>query len=176
VLADNHGSRYTGKERLSFNWDWNSPSGYGDRLSVSGLGAVNGDLLNGRIGYSTSLHPSGWRGEVAINRTTYTLGDTYANLDARGVAQGVDVGLTYPIRRIRAQTIEFGLNYAERDLKDEVRSTNSETRKKSRAFTASLSLRDERSLFGFDGLTQASLRITQGDLNIVSAQVLVQAR
>lgn len=166
VLADNHGSRYTGKERVSFNWDWNSPTGRGDRLSVSGLASTNGDLVNGRVGYSAALAPSGWRGEVAVSQTNYELGDVFRALDAQGRARSVELGVTYPIRRIQAQTVEAGLSYAHRDLRDEIRATGTVTPKTSQSLTASLSLRDERLLFGFDGVTQASLTATAGYLDI----------
>ena len=166
LLADNHGSRYTGKQRLSFNWDWNSPTGSGDRLSVSGLGSTNGDLINGRLGYSTSLAPSGWRGEVAVSQTNYELGDSFKSLDALGRARNLELGVTYPIRRITRQTIEAGLSYAYKDLKDEVRSTSTTTPKTSHALTASLNVRDEAALWGLDGVTQAGVSLTTGDLDI----------
>ena len=166
ILVDNHGSRYTGRERVSFNWDWNSPTRSGDRLSVSGLGSSNSNLLNGRVGYSTSLAPSGWRGEVAVSQTNYELGDSFKALDALGYAKGFDLGVTYPIRRITAQTIEAGLMYSYKDLKDEIRSTNVSTPKATQALMASLSLRDEARLWGLDGVTQATASLTAGNLDI----------
>ena len=169
VLVDNHGTRATGRDRVSANWDWNSPTGRGDRLSVSGLASFKGDLLNGRLGYSTVLSPSGWRGEVALARTEYSLGDVFAPLDAVGSANSFELGVTYPIRRIRAQTIQFGLNYAHKYLKDEIRSTNTVVPKQSDSLTASISLRDERFLFGIDGVTQGSVALTAGQLNIRDA-------
>lgn len=172
VLLDNHGSPYTGKERVSFNLDVNSPTRQGDRLSFSGLGAINGHLLYGQAAYSTLLSPSGWRGELSAGQTTYALGDTYQALDALGVAHSYGLNLTYPLRRTRAQTIEFGLNYTQRDLKDQVRSTGSETRKSSQSFSAQLSIRDEHAWLNMDGVTQGSLRVTHGSLHIRDAQSL----
>jgi hemolysin activation/secretion protein len=118
VLVDNHGTRATGRDRINANWDWNSPSGRGDRLSVSGLASFKGDLINGRVDYSGVLSYSGWRGQVAASRTEYSLGDQFAALDAVGVANSYELGVTYPIRRIRAQTIQFGLNSAHKNMKD----------------------------------------------------------
>lgn len=166
VLLDNHGTLATGRERLSFNWDWNSPTGRGDRLSLSGLGSHNADLLNARVAYSTTLAPSGWRGEAALSRTNYSLGDQFSTLDAQGFAIGFDLGATYPIRRIRAQTIELGLNYAYRDLEDEVGVTDTDTSKNSQVMSARISLRDERTLFGAEGLTQGTLQLSAGRLDI----------
>ena len=169
VMADNHGSRYTGKNRLSFNADFNSPTGHGDRLSVSGMGSDDGGLLNGRIGYSTLLAANGLRGEIAASHTRYELGSTYASLDALGTATGIDAGLTWPLRRTRAQTVEVGLTAAYRDLRDEIRTDASDIPKTLWSLTGSLDLRDERPLFGLAGLTQANVAVTFGDLDIRDA-------
>ena len=166
VLLDNYGSAYTGKNRLSFNADFNSPTGRGDRLSISGLATDTGGLFNGRVGYSALLRANGLRGEVALSRTQYALGSIYSNLDAKGTADALDATLTYPIRRIRAQTIEASLNASHKTLEDKIQSTNTVTPKKSSTVTAGISLRDERRLLGADGLTQASLTLTAGHLQI----------
>jgi hemolysin activation/secretion protein len=172
VLVDNHGTRATGRDRVSANWNWNNPTGRGDRLGVSGLSSLNGDLLNGRVGYSTVLSASGWRGEAAVSRTEYSLGGAFANLDAVGSANSFELGVTYPIRRIQAQTIQLGLNYAFKDLKDEIRSTNTTVPKRSDSLTANLTLRDEGPLFGVDGVTQGGVALTAGQLDIRDATAL----
>jgi len=172
LIADNFGSRYTGRDRLSFGYDWNSPSGRGDRLSLSGIGSSNRDLLNGRVAYSTLLSPDGWRGEAAATKTTYSLGDTYRALDATGVAVGYDLAITYPIVRTTAQTIEFGLNYSQRDLNDQVRSASIETKKSSRTVSAGLSVRYENDWFGVDGATRGLIRISRGTLDIYDVRAL----
>ncbi|MET3132026.1 hemolysin activation/secretion protein [Oxalobacteraceae bacterium GrIS 1.11] len=166
AMLDNFGSRYTGKNRLSFNLDANSPSGRGDRLSLSGLASNDGDLLNGRLAYSASLAPNGLRGEVAASRTQYQLGDAYSNLDASGTAKAIDATLTYPVRRISAQTIEAGFNLNYKDLKDEIGSTGTSVPKSLASVTALLSLRDESTWLGCFGLTQASLNLSAGRVTI----------
>lgn len=169
AMLDNFGSRYTGKERVSFNVDWNSPSSRGDRLSAAGLASVNGKLLNGRLAYAGVLSPSGWRGQAAVSRTTYELGDVFESLDAFGYADALDLGVTYPIKRTEAQTLEFGLNYGYKSLKDEIGSTNTVTPKRSQALTASLSWRDERRLLGADGVTQINAALSAGGLDILDS-------
>lgn len=169
VMLDNYGSVYTGLARLSFNADFNSPTAHGDRLSISGLGTDAGGLLNGRVGYSTLLRSNGLRGELALSSTHYALGNSYSSLDAKGTADALDLTFTYPVRRIRAQTVEASLNLAYKDLQDKIQSTNTSTPKKSSAVTAGILLRDERKLMGADGLTQASLSLTAGNLEINEA-------
>lgn len=166
IMLDNFGSRYTGKNRLSFNADANSPTGRGDRLSASGLVTDTADLMNGRLAYSTSLAPNGLRGEVAVSQTQYQLGDTYSSLDARGTAKAVDMKLTYPVRRIRAQTIEASFNVNYKDLLDEIRSTSTKTPKTLTSATLGLNVRDESQLLGAFGLTQANVGVSFGTLDI----------
>ncbi|HZY19063.1 MAG TPA: POTRA domain-containing protein [Ramlibacter sp.] len=172
VLVDNHGSRYTGRERLSARWDWNSPSGRGDRLSASGLATRSGDLLNGRLAYSASLAPNGLRGEAAVSRTTYELAGVFAPLGVVGRADAVDLALSYPVKRTEAQTVEAGLALSHKDLRDEIRSTSTVTPKRSDALSATLGLRDDRKLLGREGLTQASATLTAGVLDIRSETAL----
>lgn len=166
VAVDNYGSVYTGKNRLSFNADANSPTGRGDRLSLSGLSTDGMGLANARLAYGLPLSATGLRGELALSQTTYQLGEAYQSLQANGSAQAVDVTFTYPLRRIKAQTIEASLNLDYKNLVDKVNSTNTNTPKTSSGVTAGLRLRDEAKVFGFDGLTTASATFTAGDLEI----------
>ena len=169
ALLDNYGSVYTGKARLSFNADWNSPSGRGDRLSASGMVTNRSGLLNGRLGYSGLLGTDGTRGEAALSHTRYQLGNTYAALDASGTADGLEFNLTRPVKRTRGASVEAGLSLSYKALKDEVASTATLTRKRAAVATASVSSRDEHAMFGFDGLTQASAALALGDLRFDDA-------
>lgn len=172
VMLDNFGSRYTGVHRLSFNADINSPTGRGDKLSLSGLTTDSADLVNGRVAYGTLLRPNGLRGEVAVSQTQYALGGAYASLDARGTARSVDGLLTYPLKRTRATTVEANWGLSLKDLEDQIRSTSTVTPKSLISTTAGLTLRDERAVLGFDGLTVANAGITFGNLDIKDATAL----
>lgn len=166
IMLDNYGTRYTGEGRLSFNVDANSPTGRGDRLSLTGLTTETADLLNGRLAYSLPLAANGLRGEAAFSQTQYQLGYAYSSLDAQGTARAADLTLSYPLRRIRAQTIETSLNVNYKDLQDEIRSTGTRTPKSLVSATLGLSLRDEAPLLGAFGVTEASIGLRVGSLNI----------
>ncbi|PRC92981.1 ShlB/FhaC/HecB family hemolysin secretion/activation protein [Solimicrobium silvestre] len=172
VMLDNFGSIYTGRDRLSFNVDDNSISGHGDRLSISGLGTDAGGLLNGRVGYLLPLAANGLRGELAYSQTKYQLGSTYEALDATGTAKGVDATLSYPVIRTHAQTVEVNFNLSHKNLEDNIQSTNTVTPKTTTSATAGVLVKDERKLLSFDGLTQASAKITFGHLDINNADAL----
>lgn len=119
VLGDNYGTPYTGEWRASAGLNLNSPLGIGDRLSLFGLLSNSTDMLNGRAAYSLPIGYDGLRFEAAIFRTTYQLGDTYADLDAKGVADGASATLLYPFLRSRADSIWGSAAYTYKNLNDE---------------------------------------------------------
>ena len=174
VLLDNYGSTYTGKQRLRFNADWNSPSGRGDRLSASGMVTRHSGLLNGRLAYSTLLGTDGIRLEGALSRTTYELSDVYAALDASGTSNGVDLILSKPLKRTRDHTVEASLGVAYKDLKDEIGATNTSVGKQLSSLSANIADRRTHAFLGFDGLTQSSASLTVGRLHFkeVAAEAL----
>ena len=164
IAVDNYGSTYTGKNRLSFDVNINSPLGLGDQLSLSGLASNNGNLLDGRIDYSIPLASNGLRGDVALSKTHYELGDSYAHLEAMGFAKTASMGLTYPLRRTELQTINASVTASYSDLYDSYGQSDQVTPKTSTSLTAGLSLRDDSPLFGLGGETQASLNAEIGEL------------
>lgn len=169
VLADNHGSRYTGRERLSFGANWNSPTGRGDRLGVTGLASSNGDLLNARVAYSALVRTDGTRLEGAIGRTTYSLGDIYAPLGAKGTADSYELNLSHPYKRTRNASVALGLGLAHRDLRDEVGATATSTRKTTDAVVLRADGNWTHRLLGLDGLTTAQAALTFGELRFQDA-------
>jgi len=169
VLADNHGSRYTGRNRLSANVDWNSPTGRGDRLSASGMLSERSGLINGRLAYSGLIRTDGTRAEVAAARTRYELGGTYAALNATGTADALELNLSTPLKRTRNRSIEATLGLAHKALRDEVAATTTVTRKTATAVTAGINLKAEEALFGLDGLTTAGAAVTAGQLDFKDA-------
>jgi len=163
VLLDNHGTKATGKTRLSGNWDWNSPTGRGDRLTASGLASNQSGLVNGRLGYQAVLSYTGWRGEVALSRTDFeTRGDTVA----KGQVDGVELSLSYPIRRVQAQTIEFATDVSVRESRVSVPTLDVQARNELQALRLGVRVRDEGVVLGLDGQTQAEAFVTLGDNRI----------
>lgn len=174
VALDNYGSVYTGKHRLSFSYDNHSPTGRGDLLSLSGLGTDGGGMTSGRMAYASLLHPNGLRGSVALSRTEYTLGDVYADLGAKGFANSLELGLSYPILRTHPQTLEASLSLAKRKMEDRIQDYNTFNPKDLESLSLGLSWRHVGRLFGLDGTTGASVQGTWGRvaLNDASSRAL----
>ncbi|WP_083917838.1 ShlB/FhaC/HecB family hemolysin secretion/activation protein [Uliginosibacterium gangwonense] len=169
VVADDYGSRFTGKNRLSTALDIQSPLGFADRLSLSAMSSKAKGLQNGRGAYSFPLSLNGWRGEIAASRTTYKLGGEYADLQATGTAHTVEATFSYPILRSRDSSLYLALNLANKHLKDEIAAVSTTTAK--RAKVASLSL--EQDSYGKLGSivshTNVMISITYGRLGFDDA-------
>ena len=121
VVADNTGSKYTGKNKLMAGIDFNSPFKLGDKLSISGLVSNGADLKNGRIAYSLPLASNGLRGEISYSQTNYSLVklDGIDDDDFIGESKTYEASLTYPIIRTRLENLYSSLVIAKKDFKDE---------------------------------------------------------
>lgn len=164
--ADNHGGLYTGRNRLGVSVDANSPFGYGERFSTRLL-ASDSDLLNGRLAGQIPVGGNGLTVGAALARTTYELGDSFAALDAVGRSDTAEVFARYPVLRSVGANLYTQLGWEQRKLRDEVRSTATQTDKSAHVSTLSLQ-GDARDSWGGGGFTQGSLALTMGKLNIDS--------
>jgi hemolysin activation/secretion protein len=81
----------------------------------------------------------------------------------------LDGTLTYPLRRIEAQTIQTSVNLNYKNLDDKVNSTSTDTPKNASSVTVGVRVRDERNLLGFHGETTASILLTAGNLSITDS-------
>lgn len=165
VIEDNYGSKYTGRYRTNVGLSANSPFGYGDKFGVNGVISSETDLKNGKAYYNFPLMSNGLRGEVSASRTTYTLGDSYASLDAQGKATTLDASLIYPLLRTRVETLNISLDLAHKHMEDEIQSTSDVTKKEAVVGTAGMNYSKESLLFGLNGKTSATFAWAYGDLS-----------
>lgn len=176
LLADNLGSRYTGRHRVTAHVDVLSPLGIGDRLAAHAMSSQGGGLINGRLGYSLALGGSGLRGELAFAKTTYELGSTYADLDATGSARSVEVSVTYPWIRQRNQSLNLNVGFVSRELNDHIGADDSFLPKTSQSGNVALSW----DRWGMSGAPFAHLQVvgnlTAGHLSINDSSQATQNR
>lgn len=163
IIGDNYGSKFTGRYRTNVGLSANSPLGYGDKFGINGVMSTETDLKNGKVYYNFPLMSNGLRGELSASKTTYTLGDTYASLDALGNATTLEASLSYPLMRTRAESLNLSLAVAHKDMEDEVAS--SIAKKEAMVGTLGMNYTKESLLFGLNGKTTATLAIHYGELN-----------
>ncbi len=165
VLADNAGSRYTGKNRLMAGLNVNSPFEIGDKISLSGLVSNGQNLKNARVSYSAPLTSSGLIGETSYSQTNYSLTKDYENLDATGTAKTIDATLKYPLIRTRAENLYLNMNVASKDLQDKVTSTNTNTKKESQAIIVGTDYDKSYMLNNFNSSSKISFNVKYGNLS-----------
>ena len=172
IVGDNYGSKYTGRYRMNVGLSANSPLGYGDKLGMNGLLSTTSDLKNGKLSYNFPLAANGLRGEVSAAKTTYSLAEDYQALDALGNATTLEASLIYPIMKTRLETLDISLSYDHKNMKDEVRSTDTVTKKESDAANLTLAYTKSCLLFGLNSTTNASMTLTHGNLSFKDAAAL----
>ena len=164
VTFDNAGNRFTGKDRLSFGFSWNSPADIGDRLSASFV--TSGKLLqSGRIGYDLPIGSSGLRGGPYVSHTYYLLGANFSSLDAYGTADSYGASFSYPFIRSSALNVRGIAAGEARRLEDHVGSTGSINNKSADLLQLGVG-GDVRDGFLAGALTAFQGQLTAGNLKL----------
>jgi len=166
LLADNQGSRYTGKNRLSVGLDVNSPFGIADKFGVNAMSTDNGGLLNGRVAYGFPIGNDGLRAELAASKTTYELGDDYTDLDATGESRTLEGTLSYALLRSRDQTLAVSLNATSKHMCDDIDAVDVRSPKKANVGTLTLQRDAWRRVFDLPSYTNISVSWSHGQVSI----------
>lgn len=168
VLADNTGSRYTGKNRLMSGLNINSPFNIGDKIALSGLVSNGTDLRNARVAYSAPLASNGLLGEISYSQTEYSLEKEYKSLDAHGTAKTVDANLIYPLIRSSMENLYLRANVEARKLEDKIDFASINTKKDSKAITLGTDYNKEYTLGGFNLLSKINFNFKYGNLEFAN--------
>ncbi|TBU95982.1 ShlB/FhaC/HecB family hemolysin secretion/activation protein [Stutzerimonas kirkiae] len=156
--ASNYGNRFTGRGQGFASLALNGPSGYGDRLQLSGLLAEHLDYLG--ADYSLPLGHDGLRARLGYSQVHYRLGKDFAILDSKGETRTVRAGLDYPLLRSSQHNLWLGLEQAQARQEDE---TLGITLRERRLATTTLELRgDARDAWGGGGLNSGRLALSGG--------------
>lgn len=164
---DNHGNRYSGKNRLVAALDWNSPWRMGDQLSLRSV-LSDHKLWLGSLAYGAPLGSNGLRGSVSHAHTSYELGKEFAALGATGTARVSSLGLSYPLQRSNRASLRLSVQLQRKRLRDQ----QAQVAQSKTAQTLPLALdfdRRDDTLGG--GLSFGSLSFTPGKLKLPAAQV-----
>lgn len=162
VGVDNAGNRYTGLYRLRADVAANSPFMFGDRLSLRSMLTDEGQW-QGNLEYELPLNGHGLRAKLGVGHTSYTLGDDFEDLEARGSARVTQVGLSYPLLRTQRSNVIVSLNYQRKKLKDSYRSFDLSESKSSRVVPLTVQF-DHRDGLGGGAITYGAFTATRGQL------------
>lgn len=170
VVADNYGSKYTGRNRVQALVNVNSPFNIGDKLTVSGLVSNGADLKNGKIAYSAPLASNGLRGEMSYSRTDYSLTKDYKYLNADGDSEIFDLGVSYPVIRTQSENLNLSLKFANKDMND-YQDNDKTADKNIKSFVASVAYLKDYSLLGLASRFDSNFNLTTGRLNSDNSNV-----
>jgi hemolysin activation/secretion protein len=170
VVADNYGSKYTGRNRVQALVNVNSPFNIGDKLTVSGLVSNGADLKNGKIAYSAPLASNGLRGEMSYSRTDYSLTKDYKYLNADGDSEIFDLGVSYPVIRTQSENLNLSLKFANKDMND-YQDSDKTADKNIKSFVASVAYLKDYSLLGLASKFDSNFNLTTGRLNSDNSNV-----
>ena len=168
IVADNSGSKYTSQNRIMGGVTINSPRGYADKLSLTGLVSEDKHLENYKIAYSIPLAPNGLRMELSRSKTDYELVelDNIEDKTMNGTSSANEVVFSYPIIKTKNQSLNFLASY---DLKymSDYNNEDITKQKKVKLGTVGLNYSKNHSMFGFDAKSTIDGTFTFGDLDIL---------
>jgi hemolysin activation/secretion protein len=165
IFADNYGSRYTGYNRVGLGINTNSLLGIGDTISFNGLLTHKQGLESGALKYSMPLGESGLSGNFSVFKTNYSLGNEYKSLEAFGDAKGGNIGLSYPIKRTKIESLNLDFNINRKILTDTIGAIDERTNKTINSMDIGLNWDNEHELFLIDGKTNFNIAYTKGNLS-----------
>lgn len=120
LVADNYGSRYTGKNRLNGSISVNSPFKIGDKLSLSGVVSNGADLKNGSLNYEVPLLPNGLKAAIGYTYTKYNLVEEYEKLNTDGDSDVLSASISYPLIRTKNENLYLKGTYYRKNMTDYV--------------------------------------------------------
>lgn len=168
IIADNFGSRYTGYNRIMGGLTINSPFKIGDKLSFVGLLSEDSDLKYIDTSYETLLHPNGLKGGIGYSYTGYELSEEYEDLSAKGYLKDINVNLSYPIIRQRDKNLYVRFDFDNKDIKDEIRSTDTSSKKEINVGTLSLEYIKSSTVNSLPSSTSLAVSLAYGNLTFKS--------
>lgn len=171
-VADNAGSRVSGRNRLGTQLSVNSPLGLGDRLQAVLYGAPDAIQFNhdsdggntwiGRVSYDLPFGSRGARGGVSVSRVNYTLGGLYNDL-GEGDATVYSLYGSYPLVRSASDNIDLSANLDYKRLTDTL--FDEANRRSAAALSTQVSGSRQGRFAGMPNILQYQFGMTGGDLH-----------
>lgn len=164
VLANNYGGLYNGRAQAGAVINSNNAMGWGEQWGINAL-ASEGQLLSGQVSLNFPISTDGARVWTEAGHTRYTLGDSFASLNASGTSNNVNLALSYPLLRSESKNLSVRVGGQHQALHDSIGSTHTQTDKSSDA----LNLRLQGDARTVSGVTLMGLGLGSGHLSINSA-------
>jgi hemolysin activation/secretion protein len=173
IELDNYGSVYTGRTRVGGEVNFNAPFGLGEQISLRLL-ASDEKLSYGRLGITMPLGSTALIGGLSVSRTSYTLGNTFASLDATGTADSLEANLRYAVIRSPERSLFVQGGQEHKKLHDKVNATATQIDKNADVTYVGLQFYN-RDQWMTGGVTTVGVRGNFGRLGLDSATLAVDS-
>lgn len=162
--ANNYGSRYTGKERLTGAFAFNNLGGLGDQLIIQAIAAEN--TVYGSVQYTAPIGYDGARVTLRGSRLDYSLGDAFDALEAHGDSYTVGLDLSHPFIRRTQGNFTGRISYSYNVLRDEIDTQSVINRRKLQEASVEFSADRVDTIFGPRAVTAFSIGAVGGKLDL----------
>ncbi|MEI7455320.1 MAG: ShlB/FhaC/HecB family hemolysin secretion/activation protein [Nitrosomonadales bacterium] len=160
---DNAGSRATGNQHLSANFNLNSPLALGDQLGAN-LMASSGSSY-GRLAFSAPVGYDGWRVGTSASYMAYKLvAPEFLTLHVQGSSVSYGLDASYPLIRSKLNNLNLAFNYDHKYFNNEANFATT-TRYALNTLTAALNSTIQDSGFG-GGVNTMGLSWLTGRVNL----------
>ncbi|PTT79078.1 hypothetical protein DBR42_22115, partial [Pelomonas sp. HMWF004] len=122
AMADTHGGRYTGVQRLTMGLLLNGWLGRSEQFTLQMTQAppsAGGRMGFLRLGFSQGIGASGLRMGLTYSDVRYVVGQEFRSLNYQGSAQELTSQLRYPLIRSRSTSFTAQAAYSRKAMRDE---------------------------------------------------------
>jgi len=165
--ANNHGSASTGEYRSGAEFHLRDVFGWGDSTRANFSWSSGLALATGGVSTRLPVGDSGLKLSAGISHLIYELGGVFSSLGARGEADSLEVGASYPLIRTLERNLNLEANADFKQLRDLLPIVGIDTPKSSRALNLGVNFDQTDSLFG-GGISRGSLLLQGGTLKLSS--------
>lgn len=165
LYANNHGSTATGQYRLGAQFHLRDVFGLGDSTRVNLSWSSRQALANGGVSTRIPMGGSGLKLSAGVSHLTYELDGEFASLGARGEADSLQLGASYPLLRTLERNLTLDANADFKHLRDLIPLIGIDTPKSSRSLRLGLHFDQTDRLLG-GGISRAVLTLQGGTLTL----------
>ena len=120
ITLDNHGNRYTAKQRSTIKIDVNNPSKIGDKLTITKTFNDDQKFDFSQFDYEVPIGRSGLKAFALASRLEFEIGkELKTNPVSLGNADTYEVGLKYPIQRTNNQSVFLKTSFEKKEIYNE---------------------------------------------------------
>ena len=120
ITLDNHGNRYTAKQRSTIKIDVNNPSKIGDKLTITKTFNDDQKFDFSQFDYEVPIGQSGLKAFALASRLEFEIGkELKTNPVSLGNADTYEVGLKYPIQRTNNQSVFLKTSFEKKEIYNE---------------------------------------------------------